>query len=432
MVYKYVRFRGLLTIEMKKALIVASGLRGVIGHNFFYTRTVQRELERRGFDVTVFINKQAPASLLDETNYKPIFSLGTYDIVPQNGKRDDLIYTYLQGGIYSYELQSAINTLENKNFDLTFFHTVADFELIGLNRYLKKHKLNGHLFVMQRVTPRFQDCAKWKTVLHPYWRVRPQALNSLYKKMRGRFTLLTDSEILTEDYSHVYKHRIVTFPIPLEGFEPKESLDSLSDTVLTRYNLRRDGRICFGFMGDSRGGKGFYLLPEMIKKVLARDESKKIKFVVQCPNSEYENVGLPTGLKELQELTAQHDDRVFLVREKLSEEDYILLCNYLDVTMLPYTYLPFREGTSNVFAESVSLGKAIVVTNDTWMSHELKKYGGGLDFERNNVDDFAEKVLLVTDNYEEFAKKATDYSATWRGFHNTKNLVDMLLAEIKR
>jgi len=416
---------------MKKTLIVASGLRGVIGHNFFYTRTVQKELERRGFDVTVFVNKHAPGNLIDETGYKPIFSLGTYDIVPQNGKRDDLIYTYLQSGIYSYELKAAINNLENNNFDLTFFHTVADFELIGLNRYLKKNSLHGHLFVMQRVTPRFQDCAKWKTILHPYWRVRPNALNTLYRRMNGRFTLLTDSEVLTQDYRHVYRHHIATFPIPLEGFEPKENLEFLSDTVLGRYNLRRDGQICFGFMGDSRGGKGFYLLPEMIKRVLERDSEKKIKFVIQCPNPEYENVGLPTGLKELQDLTAQHGNRVVLVREKLSEEDYILLCNYLDVAMLPYTYLPFREGTSNVFAESVALGKAIVVTGDTWMARELKKYGGGLEFERDNKEDFAEKVLLVAKGYEEFAKRAKDYAPKWRGFHNTKNLVDMLLTEAR-
>lgn len=42
---------------MRRALIVASGLRGVTGHNFFYTQTVKRELESRGFEVTVFVNK---------------------------------------------------------------------------------------------------------------------------------------------------------------------------------------------------------------------------------------------------------------------------------------------------------------------------------------------------------------------------------------
>jgi glycosyltransferase involved in cell wall biosynthesis len=287
---------------------------------------------------------------------------------------------------------------------------------------LKKNRLNGHLFVMQRITPRFQDCRKWKTIFHPYWRMRPRYLNSLYRKMNGRFTLLTDSEILTEDYSHVYRHRIVTMPIPLEGFEPSE----LSETTSGRYNLQRDDRICFGFMGDSRISKGFHLLHEMIKKVFERDD-EKIKFVIQCPNTEYEQIGSPQGLPQLEELTKQHGDRVVLVREKLSEEDYIRLYNFIDVGMLPYSHLSFREGTSNVFAESVALGKPVVVTQDTWMAHELKKYGGGLEFENSNVDDFAKKVLMLTDDYENFATKAKHYSATWREFHSVKNLVDMLL-----
>lgn len=416
---------------MKRALIVASGLRGVIGHNFFYTRTVERELKRRGFDVTVFVNKHAPNDLINLTSYLPVFSLGTYDIVPENGKRDDFIYTYLQSGIYAYEMKAAINKLENKNFDMIFFHTIADFELIGLNRYLKKNKLSGHLFVMQRITPRFQDCSRWKTFFHPYWRMRPRYLNSLYRKVRGRFTLLTDSEILTEDYSHIYRHPIVTMPIPLEGFEPKEFSGSLSETVLGRYNLERDGRICFGFMGDSRLSKGFHLLHGMIKKVFERD-SEKIKFIIQCPNTEYEQIGSPQGLSELSELSKQYEGRVILIREKLSEEDYIRLCNFIDVGMLPYSHSSFREGTSNVFAESVALGKPVVVTKDTWMSHELKKYGGGLEFENSNTDDFALKVLMLAKDYDSLAMKARSYSATWREFHNVKNLVDILLNEIKR
>lgn len=417
---------------MKRALIVASGLRGIIGHNFFYTRVVQSELEKRGFDVTVFINKHAPADLIAETGYKPTFSIGTYDIIPNNGKRDDLIYTYLQSGIYAFDFKAEINKLENKNFDLIFFHTVADFELIGLNRFLKKNKFDGHLFVMQRVTPHFQDCSKWKTIFHPYWRIRPHTLNALYKRMRGRFTLLTDSEKLTKDYSNVYRNRIATFPIPLKGFEPNDEELPLADSVFVQYNLQRDEQICFGFMGDSRISKGFSLLPEMIKKVFEQDTEKKIKFIIQCPNSEYENTGFPTGLSELQDLAEQNKDRVVLIKEKLSEENYIWLCNYLDVALLPYNHESFRAGTSNVFAEAVAIGNPVVVANDTWMSHELKKYGGGLEFERGNVEDFANKVLMLSDNYKEYKEKAQSYSATWRKFHNVENLVDMLLKEFER
>lgn len=414
---------------MKKALIVASGLRGITGHNFFYTQAVKQELERRGFDVTVFANKHAPAEFIEKTGFKPVFSLGTYDNIPLNGKLSDLVYTYLQSGIYAYELQAAMRDAGNINFDLAFFHTVADFEIIALSRFLKKHQLCRHLFLMLRITPGFQTLSKWKTVLHPYWRVKPHYLNSIYQKTKKRFTLLTDSELLTKDFSAFYRQPIITCPIPLEHNKSKaETADEASaDSILERYNLKRDERICFGFMGDSRNGKGFSLLPRMIRKVL-QSKSEKIKFVIQCPNTEYDNVGIPDGLKELQDLAARNDN-IVLIREKLSDKDYLKLFQYLDAVMIPYTHDVFREGTSNIFAESVALGKPVVISGDTWMSHELKKYCGGIEFEKGNAEDFAEKVLLMTAESKKLQAKARNYSSEWVKFHNVENLVDILLKE---
>lgn len=409
---------------MKKALIVAAGLRGIIGHNFFYTQTVQRELEKRGFEVTVFINKNAPADLLRETGYKAVFPLGTYDSIPLNGKVHDLVYTYLQAGIYSYELQSALNKLDDKDFDLVFFHTIADFELIGLNRYLKKNSFRGYLFVMQRFTLGFRTLSKWKTIFHPYWRMKPHYFKALYRRMKGRFVLLTDSELLTEDFANIFPHKIVTAPIPLE----EKEVDDSDNSLFSRYNLQKSDFVDFGYLGDSREGKGFSMLPAMIKKALQSE--KKLRFIIQCPNSEYDNE-IPVGLTELEALAKTNPENVILVNERLLDEDYLRLFKFMDVIMIPYKSFGFVEGTSNIFTESAAFGKPVVVSNNTWMSNELKKYEGGLEFEKGNADDFAEKVVKLADNYSEFAKKASDFSSVWKATHNAENLVDLLLKEAK-
>ena len=404
---------------MKKALIVASGLRGIIGHNYFYTQEVQKELEKRGFEVTVFANKHAPADFIKETNYKAVFSLGTYDFIPLNKPIEDLKFIYLQSGIYSYELQAAV---KDQDFDLIFCHTVADFELIAWNRFLKKYKSKGHLFVMQRNTPQFANLPKWKKVFHPFHRLRPHYLNALAKRMKGRFTLLTDSELLTEDYATICP-KVVTAPIPLADSITQAN----DDTTFSLRNLEKKDFIDFGYLGDSRNGKGFSTLPLMIEKVFAK--SSNLRFIIQCPNSEYENSAIPEGLKELQSLSQKLKDNLILISERLSESDYLGLFKFLDVIMIPYNSPMFIEGTSNIFTESAALGKPIVVSNNTWMSNELKKYNGGLEFEKNNVDDFAEKVVELTENYKEFAKKATEFSSVWKATHNAENLVDLLLKE---
>lgn len=414
---------------MKKALIVASGLRGVIGHNYFYTQAVRRELEARGFEVTVFANKHASADFIKKTGFKPVFSLGTYDFIPLNGPLPDLAYLYLQSGIYAYELQAAMREINGENFDLVFCHTVADFELIAWNRFLKKNRLNGFLLVMQRNTPRFGMIEKWKLFFHPYRRIRPRYLNALYRRMKGRFVLLTDSEALSKDYAQIYRHKIVTASIPIEGFAPPDKeLDFSPDSIFSRYNLQNNGHVHFGFMGDSRNHKGFSLLPVMIEKVLAAGKDK-IDFVIQCPNSEYESALVPPGLRELQLLAENYPGNVTLLYERLSDEDYLNVFRFLNAAMIPYTDPQFTEGTSNVFTEAAALGKPVVVSNNTWMSLEMKKYGGGLEFEKGNTDDFAAKVIELAGNHKSFEKNAKENSQKWREFHNAKNLVDLLLKE---
>jgi glycosyltransferase involved in cell wall biosynthesis len=430
LVYQYGGFRGLLTSKMKRALIIASGLRGITGHNFFYTEMVKKELEKREIEVTVFVNKHAPTDLVKETGYKPVFSMGTYDSAPLNGKVSDLIYTYLQAWIYAYDLQAAVNQLENKKFDFVFVHTLVDFELIGINRFLKKNKIIRYFFVLKRQTPGFKNQNKLKVFFHPYWRIKPQYLKAINRRMKKRFTLLTDSELLSDDYAEVFPHRIAAAPIPLnEPFFHPVKEDNAENSLFSRHNLQKKDTLDFAYLGDFRGGKGFHLVPSMIEKVLEKD-LRKVRFIVQCANSEY-GKDVPKEAIELQKIAETHPDNLVLISERLSDEDYLRLFNFADAVMIPYTANGFIEGTSNIFTEAVALGKPAVVSDNTWMSSELKNFGGGLEFIKNNPEDFAEKVLQLANDYQNYSKKVIAYSAFWKEKHNVKNLVDLLLKEAK-
>ena len=56
-------------------------------------------------------------------------------------------------------------------------------------------------------------------------------------------------------------------------------LSSLNE-FKNRYGLNKNG-ICIGYMGDSRSFKGFHLLPELVRNVLAK--TYDIYFAIQCP-----------------------------------------------------------------------------------------------------------------------------------------------------
>src|SRR5688500_18547948 len=100
------------TIVMSQnVLIIDSGMKHLNGHNFSYTRAVERALERCGYDTTVFSNRALLADLRQQSGYCPVFSLGAYDFPMGAGVWRDLVHMYAQSVIYSDELESAFGRM---------------------------------------------------------------------------------------------------------------------------------------------------------------------------------------------------------------------------------------------------------------------------------------------------------------------------------
>lgn len=414
----------------KNILIVDSGLKNLGGHNFSYTRAVHAALEP--YDVTVLAHRHLSGELVKLTGYHPVFSFGAYDFPPGNGKLKDLRYLYAQGLIYSQELEHAFKHIIKADPTLVFCHTVNDFELIGWNRFLSRHRLSGHLIVLMRYTPQFKSCSWMKSKFHPYWRIRPHYLNALHKRMQGKFTLVTDSEPLTEDYATVFRHRIVTLPIPINEHILGEATFA-PDGVCARYDLKSGGRIRLGYVGDARSAKGFPLLPGLVQRILA-ETSLNVDFVFQCPGaaSGIENSQLPEGVAELMELAGRASNRITLIQEKLSETDYAELLRSLDIVLVPYRLSGYVEPTSGIFAEALALAKPVVVPAGTWMARELRKSGGGLEFQSGDENDLAAKVKELVAGFDGYAAKARAFSASWKAFHNSHTLAEMLIQEMRQ
>src|SRR5262249_21053473 len=155
----------------------------------------------------------------------------------------------------------------------------------------------------------------------------------------------------------------------------------------------------------------------------------RARFVLQCPPSASGASGgeAPEGVEELERLAAAARDRVTLVREKLSERDYADLFHSLDAVLLPYQSPLYREATSGIFAEA--LARAVVVPAGTWMSRELGRSGGGVEFQRDSAEDLGSKVLHLLNHYGEYRAKAESFRERWKQFHSADTLVDILLRE---
>jgi glycosyltransferase involved in cell wall biosynthesis len=413
---------------MQRILIVDSGMRTLGGHNFTYTEAVRSAFVDRGHGVQVFVNRGLPADLAEAHGFRPVFSVGNYDAALGHGWVRDLAYVYAQSIVFAEDLEHAFRSLSPEVPDLIFSHTLADFELLGWRRFLGRRHFAGRLAIVVRQTPGYATCGWLRRTLHPYWRLRPRALNRLRGQLGSGFMVCTDSEALSEDYRSVYPHPILTLPIPLSDSLYSDRNEE-ADCLATRYPLMDASRLRIGYLGDARAAKGFPLLAAAVRAV----EEKRLaaRFLIQCPRaaSGDTQASPPDGLPDLQKLAAQPKFNLTLIGEKLSTAAYGELARQIDLILLPYLHDTYRAATSGIFAEAMALGTPVVTSSDTWMADEIRRSGAGVIFRRDRPSDFAGAVLEAVARHPELKARAVAASTPWRKFHNPGSLADRLLKD---
>ena len=82
---------------------------------------------------------------------------------------------------------------------------------------------------------------------------------------------------------------------------------------------------------------------------------------------------------------------------------------------------------SGPFVEALALGKPVVVTEDTWMSAQLARFGAGLTVRDRDPEDLARAICAARDGYEHLAEQASARQESWIAYHNPDNFVKELL-----
>src|SRR5262249_30390871 len=132
----------------------------------------------------------------------------------------------------------------------------------------------------------------------------------------------------------------------------------------------RASPLTVAYLGHASHHKGFHLLPDVIAQFTAGDAPH---FVVQF----YGNEGL---FRQQAERLAKLP-RVTFLSGPLGRGDYARLMNEADIILLPYSSAFYGWASSGILAEALSLGKVVVVPDQTWLSRQMKDFkSGGVAF----------------------------------------------------
>jgi hypothetical protein len=161
-----------------------------------------------------------------------------------------------------------------------------------------------------------------------------------------------------------------------------------------------------GFLGESRNEKGFYQLPELIKKIQSI-KNINFKFIIQVSKKIYENT--IDAREEIMKLSKNNKNiKIFIGH--LSYLKWRNLLKKIDIMPIIYNGNYFNSQGSGILNSSLSHEIPVVIPSD---SKFLKK---NLKFkcfcEAKNIDEYAEKCILISKNYKKYlfnSKKQSNY-----------------------
>lgn len=161
-----------------------------------------------------------------------------------------------------------------------------------------------------------------------------------------------------------------------------------------------------GFLGESRNEKGFYLLPEFIKKIQTIKNSN-FQFIIQISKTIYPNtIKAREEIKKLSKIN--RDVQIFFGH--LSFLKWRNLLKRVDIIPLLYNQYYFNSQGSGILNSSLSHEIPIIIP---FASKFLKK---NLKFkcfeEAKNIDEYVEKCFLISKSYKKYlfnSKKQSIY-----------------------
>ncbi|YAI81933.1 MAG: glycosyltransferase [cyanobacterium endosymbiont of Rhopalodia sterrenbergii] len=224
-----------------------------------------------------------------------------------------------------------------------------------------------------------------------------------------------DTEDLVQRYNDLSNVIIYQVPIP---FRQEKLKNFIKDKSLFKP-------INIVYLGDARPEKGYHHLPEIVN-VLWADYIKpgKLKFIIQSNfNIEGESEDIRTAKLQLERYPNQ---KVSLIQEAMSPDDYYQLLGEADLLILPYNAESYRVRSSGVLTEALAAGKPVVVPNNSWLAKQVDLSRAGI---YKSLDEIPKSIVLIIENLSQFTAAAEQFALGWKKKNSPDYLVNCLLSK---
>jgi glycosyltransferase involved in cell wall biosynthesis len=379
----------------------------MVGHYFAYDYSLMQAARARGYDFVALGHERIDPAVTSLMPVHAVFpweiwhTFRTVGLIPRVGLRLETLVSNL---LFYRQLRTALRRCGLSSDSLVFTHMITKKQLLAWAWWIRRLRRES----APRVALLLRYSAEWfkgsRATTRAFRMIENAAPNV-------RVRICTDSERLAFDYAQFTKLAIDVVPIPH-----------------TRHGGRIEGRresrgvLRLVSLGNARDEKGFVEILQAVRILSKWGRLDRFKFILQANSADLQ---MQMAIQESEDLVK--GGSVEFILEALSPEAYQRLLCEADGVLLPYWRSIYRSRTSGVFVEALAAGKPVIATEDTWMSDQLKHFGGGLLCRDRDPKHLAERICDLESNYESYAERAVGSRETWCERHNPEALIDSLL-----
>jgi glycosyltransferase involved in cell wall biosynthesis len=401
--------------------VVDPWLRDYVGHDFNYASNIGRAICARGLEFRVLAARDCLPGIRQALPIEPVFRTLPMGPSNRNNRAARALEGYARLCSNYARFSSDLAAVDKTSLDgrwILFLENANQFNLLAWSRWLRRFQTakSPAFVVMLRFSYFDQRRGRWrKSAL-----LVRAALRTLEKASRNyRIHLVADSKELADEYRSLTRLPVSILPTPLtchlsspKTSPPSSSIDAMHVLLPGRPSL----------------AKGVATFALAIKQLAEGGQCSGLTFTLQDYDTPFREPGLARSIAMLQQLCLPG---LHIVQKPLDEDGYYQLMSEADLVVLPYFQEDYHAMVSGPFVEALALGKPVVVTEDTWMSAQLARFGAGLTVRDRDAEDLARVICAARDGYQHLAEQASARQESWITYHNPDNFVQELLKVVE-
>lgn len=384
------------TYGRKRLVILDPSLRRFDGHFYHYDQVISQEANAYGVETTVWasrcVTREAGVGMVAVPCFR--FQLEDSSETP----------AALATAFYE-DLQKAAQQIPCTQDVIFFLHTTTSTQIPPAVRFIgsERNRYNS-LVILLRYSPLINPTNPDTKNVEQYRKALQMLSDSAAS---DRIRLISDSDLLINEYSNITDKPIELVPIPHVEFKKTVTGDTETQRIV--------------YLGNARSSKGFQYLPYVISQIRPYLAAREWAAEIQA------NVMFERDKESVLAVCQLRKEPVTLWEHELTSQQYASLLGRASLVVIPYQTLWYHSQTSGVFAEAVGQGKPVVVPKGTWMARQLTKNGAGFSFFPGDRVDLANAVLAAMKQVDFLQAKAEQSKSAWVCTHNPKEFVNHLL-----